>query len=297
MEGDGMLPNSVKSKAKRMLIVVGLISVILGTIESLALDSEPDWTNRFSVIRQQFYEAFKAPVVGQTITVSPRIGADYTGTITAITTNYIVVDAERYEARQLTDDTCCKLFPSWAAARQAREQIVRERDAYREQQIQEQKKTEEEALRVAKENEEKRIKEIQRNEAAKIASVSNPPTSAPSHDNGKKSVTPPAPAPVDNGSSIVGTVAVLIILVLVILAIVRNASNRPNFKNQAAISAGPVTCPKCGSPSIMGAKEGYDAGSGCCGALLFGPLGLFCGSIGSKKVNVHCLNCGHKWRK
>ena len=57
-----------------------------------------------------------------------------------------------------------------------------------------------------------------------------------------------------------------------------------------------VACPKCGSPSVVGAKEGYDAASGCCGALLAGPFGLLCGFLGADALNVHCMKCGHKWR-
>ena len=56
-----------------------------------------------------------------------------------------------------------------------------------------------------------------------------------------------------------------------------------------------VKCPKCGSTSIAAQKEGYGAGKGCCGTILFGPLGLLCGAFGANKMNLHCLKCGHKW--
>jgi tellurium resistance protein TerD len=57
-----------------------------------------------------------------------------------------------------------------------------------------------------------------------------------------------------------------------------------------------IKCPKCGSTEIVVQKEGFDAGSACCGAFLVGPLGLLCGSKEANKLNRHCLNCAHKWR-
>lgn len=56
-----------------------------------------------------------------------------------------------------------------------------------------------------------------------------------------------------------------------------------------------IKCPKCGSPEFSIQKEGFQAGSACCGAILAGPLGLLCGAKGSNKLNRHCLRCGHKW--
>ena len=54
-------------------------------------------------------------------------------------------------------------------------------------------------------------------------------------------------------------------------------------------------CPKCKSTSIITLKKGYDSGSGCCGAILLGPLGLLCGALESNQVHNVCQNCGHKW--
>ena len=55
-------------------------------------------------------------------------------------------------------------------------------------------------------------------------------------------------------------------------------------------------CPKCRSSSIITLKKGYAAGSGCCGAILLGPLGLLCGASGSNIPYNVCQNCGHKWK-
>lgn len=57
-----------------------------------------------------------------------------------------------------------------------------------------------------------------------------------------------------------------------------------------------VKCPKCGSTEVTIQKEGFDAGSACCGAFLVGPFGLLCGAKEANKLNRHCLNCAHKWR-
>ena len=57
----------------------------------------------------------------------------------------------------------------------------------------------------------------------------------------------------------------------------------------------PLSCPQCGSTQLNSGKKGYDAGSGCCGALLVGPLGLLCGAAESSKVMVTCLKCGYSW--
>jgi DNA-directed RNA polymerase subunit M/transcription elongation factor TFIIS len=57
-----------------------------------------------------------------------------------------------------------------------------------------------------------------------------------------------------------------------------------------------VRCPKCGSTSVTASKSGFSGGKGCLGALLFGPLGVLCGSCGGNKMFSVCMKCGHKWR-
>lgn len=58
-----------------------------------------------------------------------------------------------------------------------------------------------------------------------------------------------------------------------------------------------VRCPKCGCTQITANKKGMSGGDACCGALLFGPLGVLCGLSGANKVIVTCLKCGHQWRR
>jgi len=54
-------------------------------------------------------------------------------------------------------------------------------------------------------------------------------------------------------------------------------------------------CPNCGGVRTAAIKDGFDVGAGCCGVVLFGPLGLLCGMLGDK-TNVKCLKCAHEWR-
>jgi tellurium resistance protein TerD len=57
----------------------------------------------------------------------------------------------------------------------------------------------------------------------------------------------------------------------------------------------PVKCPRCASTQITASNKGFSGGNAVGGAFVFGPLGLLAGLIGSKKIFVVCLNCGHRW--
>lgn len=58
-----------------------------------------------------------------------------------------------------------------------------------------------------------------------------------------------------------------------------------------------VKCPKCGSTSLSANKKGYGLGKGVVGAAVLGPYGLLAGGLGSGKIIVTCLNCGHKFKR
>lgn len=62
-------------------------------------------------------------------------------------------------------------------------------------------------------------------------------------------------------------------------------------------AAGVACCPKCGSTSLSANKKGFGAGKAAAGMFLTGALaGAVAGGIGANKVEITCLNCGHKFK-
>lgn len=54
-----------------------------------------------------------------------------------------------------------------------------------------------------------------------------------------------------------------------------------------------VRCPKCKSTQLSANKKGFGLGKAAVGAVIAGPVGLLGGFVGSGKVKVTCLKCGH----
>ena len=80
-------------------------------------------------------------------------------------------------------------------------------------------------------------------------------------------------------------------------------SQQPAYVSQAAQQRikenkknGVACCPKCGSSSISAARKGFGFWKAAVGVWAFGAPGAVAGAIGSKKVEVTCLNCGHRWK-
>jgi len=61
-------------------------------------------------------------------------------------------------------------------------------------------------------------------------------------------------------------------------------------------ASGVACCPKCGSTSLSANKKGFSLGKAAAGAFVAGPVGLVGGTLGANKLEVTCLNCGHKFR-
>lgn len=57
-----------------------------------------------------------------------------------------------------------------------------------------------------------------------------------------------------------------------------------------------IRCPKCSSNQITANKKGFSGTKAVGGALLTGGIGLLAGTIGSNKVVITCLACGHKFK-
>jgi len=55
-----------------------------------------------------------------------------------------------------------------------------------------------------------------------------------------------------------------------------------------------VMCPKCGSTQISAQKRGFSLGKAVAGAVVM-PVGVVAGFLGSKKIDITCLACGHRW--
>lgn len=69
-----------------------------------------------------------------------------------------------------------------------------------------------------------------------------------------------------------------------------------------------MKCPKCGNTENLQAVtetsstgKDFSVGKGCCGAILFGPIGILCGACGKgKRINSTtywlCPQCGNRFR-
>ncbi len=67
-------------------------------------------------------------------------------------------------------------------------------------------------------------------------------------------------------------------------------------KKEKLEEEGKIYCPKCLSTNVQGGKAGFRKGKAAAGAIIAGPVGLAAGGIGSGKVELMCLECGHKWK-
>ncbi len=59
---------------------------------------------------------------------------------------------------------------------------------------------------------------------------------------------------------------------------------------------GVAYCPRCYSTNLTANKKGFGFGKAVVGTILAGPLGAAAGGIGSGKVRLTCLKCGHQFK-
>ena len=121
-------------KVRYILLLLVLLSTAVGAIEP-----EPDWNARYQVVKQEYIIGFKPPAAGETVTVIRRIGGKLTGRLTSLSPEYVTIAEQKFEPRQLTDETCEQLFVGVFATRAAREQVLKERNEYRERREAEQR--------------------------------------------------------------------------------------------------------------------------------------------------------------
>lgn len=61
-----------------------------------------------------------------------------------------------------------------------------------------------------------------------------------------------------------------------------------------------LKCPKCKSTNVQilgNNRKGFSVGKAVGGALLTGGVGALAGFAGKKgKYDVHCPECGHRWK-
>lgn len=68
-----------------------------------------------------------------------------------------------------------------------------------------------------------------------------------------------------------------------------------------------MKCPKCQSENctiineVTTTGKDFSASKGCCGAVLFGPIGILCGACGKGKQTQNtnywvCNDCGFKFK-
>lgn len=57
-----------------------------------------------------------------------------------------------------------------------------------------------------------------------------------------------------------------------------------------------IRCPKCGSTQITANKKGFSGKKAVAGAVLTGGIGVLAGTLGSNKIKITCLACGHTFK-
>jgi len=57
-----------------------------------------------------------------------------------------------------------------------------------------------------------------------------------------------------------------------------------------------IRCSKCGSNQVTADKKGFSGKKAVVGAALTGGIGLLAGTIGSNKIKITCLSCGHEFK-
>lgn len=68
------------------------------------------------------------------------------------------------------------------------------------------------------------------------------------------------------------------------------------YEKQQLKNAKIPTCPKCNSTSLSANKKGFGFGKAALGLNLGLDIGLLAGGLNANKIEITCLNCGHKFK-
>ncbi len=71
---------------------------------------------------------------------------------------------------------------------------------------------------------------------------------------------------------------------------------RTKGRSVAKAPSDALACPRCSSTQVTAQKQGSGAGKAIVGGALTGGVGLLAGFLGSRKVRITCLQCGHSWK-
>lgn len=134
-----------------MTRLTAILAVALVATAAVAIEPEPDWSQRLETIKAEELNSFPVPKVGDQITVVRRIGGELTGRVTALTSESITIGGTTYRAAQLTPETCDTIFAEQYVAKVARQRVLDERADYNTRKQTEIRVQQQEAERVARE--------------------------------------------------------------------------------------------------------------------------------------------------
>lgn len=72
--------------------------------------------------------------------------------------------------------------------------------------------------------------------------------------------------------------------------------SRTKGRSVASSPTAALACPKCSSTQVTAQKQGFGAGKAVVGGALTGGIGLLAGFLGSRRIRITCLQCGHSWK-
>ena len=111
--------------------IICLLSYIMLCLKGASGNTEePDWALRYETLKREAMNEFVGPKIGDTITVTRRVGGDVRGKIEAISADSIRIDGKNISALSLTPASCANMFASYYAVPRATDRLHREKEQY-----------------------------------------------------------------------------------------------------------------------------------------------------------------------